>query len=259
MASWSVRRRLTYLALFALFFALLAGLILFFLWPEPSCFDGRKNQEELDIDCGGPPQGGCAAVCQSEVRDLKVWWSRVVKLDDGIFETATLVENPNFEIGVTGAPYTIRYFDAEGVLINSRKGRVNLRPGERFVVFESNINVGRRIPVRSTFQWGANPAWYRAAIDRELPDFPWQIIDFTPQPARLRATIESRADEEIPSLLVVATLSDSNQNLLAVSSTVVENLASDARREIVFSWPRPLADQPTVFKLYPHLDTPFTE
>ena len=39
---------------------------------DPTCFDGKKNQDERGIDCGGV----CALVCLADAKTVVPIWSR---------------------------------------------------------------------------------------------------------------------------------------------------------------------------------------
>ena len=69
MISWSKKRQIIYLALVVGFFIFVTTVFLFFLLYEtPTCFDGKQNQEEIGIDCGGP----CVRLCVFQVEELSV-------------------------------------------------------------------------------------------------------------------------------------------------------------------------------------------
>ena len=129
---WSVKRRLTYLLIvFAVI--ILAG-ILVWIWqrPEPSCEDGKRNQGEYDVDCGGP----CARVCAFEVRPVREVWSRIFQVDDTRYDQVTLIKNPNSGYAARQLRYRVRVFDASDVLLTTREGTVFLNPQEEFFLFK---------------------------------------------------------------------------------------------------------------------------
>src|SRR6185436_141032 len=182
--------------------------------PLPSCFDGRLNGDELGVDCGGK----CPTVCPIEIQPVRVVWSRVFKLDDGKYDTATLLENPNPRHGVRTLPYSVRVLDQDNVLVAVRSGTTFLNPKEQFVVFTSRLDVGVRIPVRAVFQLADTPLWQR--VETAGPKLTTVTSSFTnlPQP-RLLATIKNESLQSLATIEVVAVLSDVDDNAIAVSST----------------------------------------
>ncbi len=252
--SWAGRRRLTYFFLVLLLLGAVLVASLFIFVPEPNCFDGKQNQNELGVDCGGI----CEAVCKSEARELNMIWSRVIELTDNIYETATLVENPNRDLGIIDAGFEIRYFDKENLIINKRSDKISLSPGEKFVVFEQSIDVGRRVPTKSVFEWTGSGKWYRPS--KEAPEITWESKDFVQDdPPLLKAEVTNKSNSFLSNIMVVATVLDKDLNLLAVSSTLVESLEASETREVAFSWPEPFLGEVVRVELYPHLGTPLTE
>ena len=252
--SWAGRRRLTYFFLVLLLLGAVLVASLFIFVPEPTCSDGKQNQNELGVDCGGI----CKAVCKSEARELKMIWSRVIELTDNIYETATLIENPNRDLGIIDAGFEIRYFDKENLIINKRSDKISLSPGEKFVIFEQNIDVGRRVPTKSVFEWAGSGKWYRPS--KEAPEITWDSDDFVQDdPPLLKAKVTNKSQDLLSNIMVVATVLDKDLNLLAVSSTLVESLEASETREVAFSWPEPFKGEVVRVELYPHLSAPITE
>ena len=252
--SWAGRRRVTYFFLVLLILGAVLVASLFIFVPDPTCFDVKKNQNELGVDCGGI----CEAVCKSEARELRILWSRVIPLTDGIYETATLVENPNRDLGVIDAQFTIRYFDRENLIINKRTDKISLMPGEKFVIFEQSIDVGRRVPTKTIFEWTGAGKWYRPTKD--VPEITFESKKFVQDdPPLLKAEVTNKSSNLLQNIMVVATVLDVDENLLAVSSTLVESLEAGETREVAFSWPEAFSGEVVRIELYPHLDIPLTE
>lgn len=249
MIGWSTQRRLVY---FSIISALLIGLgITFFLVakPAPSCTDGKKNQDELGIDCGG----GCSRVCPQEIKDLKVVWTRIFKVDDGRYDAATLIENPNRSHGVKELKYNTRVLDANNLLISIRAGNIFLNPGETYLVYDNRLTVGNRVPARANFIIDEAPVWQK--VERATPPLKMVVKTFTNTPTpQLVVAATNPTLQELSNITITALLSNKQQNALAVSSTLVEALPAESTQEIFFTWPQPLAEDPVFFDFYPHFD-----
>ena len=58
--SWSSKRKSTYITVtVSLILITIAVVVFSYLYEAPTCIDGKQNQEEDGIDCGGP----CLTVC----------------------------------------------------------------------------------------------------------------------------------------------------------------------------------------------------
>jgi hypothetical protein len=67
MISWSKKRQTFYIVTAMVFFILVVGLPVFFAtYKPPSCSDGKQNQNEKGVDCGGP----CSVLCKASALDL---------------------------------------------------------------------------------------------------------------------------------------------------------------------------------------------
>lgn len=249
MPSWRVKRRLIY---FFIFLAAVSAVVLFFYLayrPAPSCFDGKQNQDELGVDCGGV----CAKVCSFEVRDLKIIWARVFKTAPDRYDVASLVENPNLRHAVGVFKYNFKIFDEDNLLVYVRSGETFLNPAEQFVIFESRLDLGKRLPARATMEMAEPPLWQK--VDRKTPKLIFSTRLFSNEPApRLLATVANPTLINLRDVTVAALLSGGEGNALAVSSTLVEELPAGGSAELVFTWPRPLAAAPAAFDYFPHFD-----
>ena len=92
---------LIYLAIIAIF-----SLVIYFIFkPEPSCFDGIKNQGEEGIDCGG----SCQKKCEKKINYQKLEVKSIEMADDGQGAKDVLIKiyNPNEEYGAKNFRFVI--------------------------------------------------------------------------------------------------------------------------------------------------------
>ncbi|MBI2048394.1 MAG: hypothetical protein HYT30_00485 [Parcubacteria group bacterium] len=254
MSVWSARRQITFFFVLVLLFIIAAAVVLFWYWPRPSCQDGRQNQDESGVDCGGPPVGGCAAVCQFEARPVRVIWSRILPLGADIYDGAVLVDNPNADLALTDLTYSLRVVDDDNLFITRMSGSLALAPREEFLIFKTDINVGRRRPARVLVDFSGPPRWRRSTAK---PDLAVSDRQFTPGPIPLlKAKLTNQSLTAYRGLEVAVVLSDGEHNGFAASQTAVDELAPGETREISFSWPRPFPiSEPAFIDFYPHVAT----
>lgn len=250
MFSWRLKRRLSYLLLSIGALAAL-GILLFLVYrPAPSCFDGEQNRDETGVDCGG----SCERVCPQEIKDIKlIWGPRILPVGEGRYDAVALVQNPNQRHSARSFPYLIKVFDAANLLIITRSGQAFLNPGESSVIFESRIDVGQRRPARAVFEIDGAPVWQK--VDRAGPMIKVERKELITQPApRLTAEIKNDSLLEVDDINISVLLFDEYQNVLGVSSTLVDELLPGGRKEIVFTWPAPFASDVALISFYPHFD-----
>lgn len=116
------------------FLSVAIALVVISLHKPPSCFDGKLNQEEEEIDCGGP--------CETcELRHLRPLGSSGVLIFSQGDTIATMVEvrnlNPNY--GAAEFTYRIHFFDPAGATLSTLERRSFIYPGEVKKVVEVGI------------------------------------------------------------------------------------------------------------------------
>ncbi len=234
MFSWRAQRKLLYIlavAFFGLCAAVIAG---FFLWYEaPNCSDGRKNQDELGIDCGG----SCARICTSEVPDIRIDWVRFFKVKNGVFSAAAHAENPNAELSATGE-YHFRLYNSAGVVIKEVAGRTYIPPGQTFGIFEGGINVGNQVPARVEFQWDKDPIWERYDGGPKTVYIKEVVRSFDGEGLpRVQAEIYNNNLRPVQNIVGFAAVYGPDGLAVAASRTVVDSIEGGGKGMLVFSWP----------------------
>jgi len=234
---WTVKKQLTFFSAFVLI--IVAGLLLvFILLNKPTCFDGKQNQSEEAIDCGGPCQA-----CLGQVRDIIVVWSKVFKLDNGQYEAAALVKNPNLSLALQSIKYRIKLYDKKNILVAVREGETFINPGGEYVLFETNIDVGKRSPIKAFVEFSKKIKWEK--IEGKIPQIVVSRKTFTPLPfPRLSAEISNTSIFSIDGVFAAAVLYDKDGNVMAVSSTKIKSIAGNASYPVVFTWPTPFGEKP---------------
>lgn len=249
MLSWSVRRRLIYLAIALVVVAIMLVAAFIVFQKPPSCSDGQQNGDELGVDCGG----SCPGVCTTEITPLKILWYRLFNLGPGKYDAAALVKNPNLKHSAGEINYIFRLWDKDNLLINSKRGKVFANPKEDLVIFVSRIDAGKKIPARVSFEFEDSPLWQK--VDRVPPTLAFSNKRFANEPfPRLVATVKNDSLVTLRAVDVFAVLSDADQNAVAVSSTFLDELPAGESREVSFTWPAPLAQEVSFIDLAAHFD-----
>ena len=89
-------KQTTILTIYLILLALVSLLIYNILKPDPTCFDGKQNQREEGVDCGGPCQP-----CEEEInaQDLKVMEKAFVYGGPKKYDVMAKISNPNDQYG----------------------------------------------------------------------------------------------------------------------------------------------------------------
>ena len=196
-----------------------AAMALFSTNP-PTCSDGKQNQSERGIDCGGT----CSLACKEDVSPLVIEWSRAFKVEDGTYDVVAFVENQNGTYGVEKAIYHFKIYDKDNILIAEKFGKTYVKEREKFAVFETGIKTGKRIPQRVFFEFAPDMSWEKvSAKSLNISTKDKVIIDIDSRP-RLNVTIVNESFSPVKNLDIVAILYDINDNALSVSSTNISSM-----------------------------------
>jgi hypothetical protein len=247
--SWARKRQLMFISIFLGILVVIAGGLYFIYKPVPTCFDGKQNQTEVGVDCGGT----CAKACTSQLVPLTIWWTRVFPVSKGIYDVANLVENQNTHFGVRKINYTRRVYDKFNVLIAERTGATFFNPQEKFVIYEPNIDTKEQIADKAFLYFDEKAVWQRIKVTP--PTISIGAKNYSNSPlSRLQSSVTNNSLDTLRGTKFVAVLSDQAGNALAASQTVVDVLLGNASQELNFTWPTPLQANPAIIDIYPKLD-----
>jgi len=110
--SWRLRKQIIYGSIIGFLFLLTIFLIYFQLRPQvlPSCFDGKKNQGEEEIDCGGPcPPCELKSAQPLKTRAQFLTYEKTIDL-------IGIIENPNPNLALKKLRYYFEIYDLDDIL-----------------------------------------------------------------------------------------------------------------------------------------------
>jgi hypothetical protein len=227
--------------------ALIAVFFIYRFWPKPTCTDGKQNQSEEGVDCGGP-----CTPCIKEPRDITVLWSRVFPLTDGVYEAAGLIENPNLSYGLPLLKYRFKlYEEYEGkyLLVKVKEGKTFVNPQDKFLIYEPSIKTGERTPTRVFLEIEPLSDWrYLQARKHSLVITSKKFIN-SPF-ASLEASLFNESLDTQKEIYASAVLYDEAGSVLAVSSTKIDKIGPRATKVITFTWPVPFKKKPASSEIF---------
>ena len=252
MSIWARRRKVIYLGGAVLFLILFIGFPLFTKFYTPaSCFDNKQNQGEYGVDCGGP----CVKLCSSQFLNPLIVWARALPVTRGVYNLLAYVQNPNLDGRVKQASYVFKIFDKQGVLISEKNGTTFLLPHSTSPVFEGGIVAGERLPAIVTFEFKEPLAWEK--IDYKDPGL--VVIQKTlygeSKSPRIDAIVQNRSTKTISHLEVTAIVYDTEDNAMAFSKTLIDELGDNQSSPITFTWPESFPKKSSRIEIIP-LATP---
>ncbi len=234
---WAFWRRVQYGTGYLLtLLMMVTGVYYLYFYAAPTCFDTEMNGDEIGVDCGGV----CTRICAFTVAPPRVLWAQSFPANVGLYNAVAYVENSNPGAGTPELKYTFTLKDRDGV-ITTRSGVTVLPPQSTYPVFEGRIDTGGRTPTETILTLEPADMWLPYAFGRSqfrTSDLALTGADARP---RLQAQIENSELVLAEDIEVVATIFNAQGTPLTASQTFIDRLDGRARRDITFTWPRPIA------------------
>lgn len=131
----------------------------FFFFSQASCSDGRKNQGEEGIDCGGP----CPPCEIKNLQPLTISSLRKINYQNESYDLAAKVFNPNENWGLKEVFYSFVLFDENGKeIFRTPKEKSIIYPNETRWLISQNLT----LPNFASFK-----------IDLDFDDYDWQKME----------------------------------------------------------------------------------
>lgn len=198
--------------------------------PLISCRDGRQNQGEEGIDCGGP----CAAVCiPSDLKPIRtVGRVRVFPVRSAEdFRVSILFEmqNENMGLAARNVPYTVTLYGAGSVARGAVRGFSHLYEREIKYVAIPNVSAEGEIS-RAEVEIGV-PEWVKAE-DFKKPILIVREVSGkrTEEGIRAEGVVVNGDSVTLPRVTLTALFYDALGRVAAVSTLELETMAPQESR-----------------------------
>lgn len=218
------------------------------LYKPPTCVDGKQNQDEVGVDCGGV----CVPLCRSQTEALITRWVMPFQVSPGWWSALAYVENPNQFAYAEKIPYQFEIFDIDGHLLKRRTGETFIN-GEAIVpIFEGRIDVGNMVPHTATFQWLREPDWVKSKSKYSVKIGEQRTVD-SATGMEIQAMIEDMETVPMQNVSVVAIVYNERSNAIATSETRIDTLVPREKHKIIFTWPYPFHETVSRVELIPRV------
>jgi len=236
MMTWSQRRQILYGGGALIVTALLLAYPLYAIFHKtPSCFDGKQNQNETGIDCGGL----CSRACIEALTPLNTKWTRFFSVGGDAYDVAASIENKNDTAGIPELNYTFKLLDSSGAMIGQAAGSTFVNAREEVILFAPRVSTGGKTPARVELTFEEHPTWLQVATDfgnrMTVRNQSLSGIDTHPQ---ITATIVNPGPKDLSDVRVVAVVYNGRGEPVGVSSSVINTMPGDGGNVTTkFFWP----------------------
>lgn len=254
--NWAQRRQLTYV----MSFLVVVGLVTFLIvrnatHVEPTCYDGKRNGDEVGVDCGGV----CAFYCRDELADPKVRWYRFFDISQGLIHAIAYIEHASPAAAAQKADYEFRVYDEKNNILTTRAGSTYIGPMGRSAIVETLIPVGNTVPALVRFSFVGDIVWEKIppAFAQVVIKTDRYLLESFDGGTRLTATLDNQSRISFEDMEVVAILYDKSDNAIAVSKSALERLPAQSSATAYFTWPTQLREKTARVEILPRIN-PFS-
>jgi len=251
--TWSQKRQFMILSAVLVVFLILAAIfILPRLKEHPTCLDGKQNQKEAQIDCGGP----CEKLCLFQASDISVRWVKTLSVIGNFYNALAYIENQNLNAGLKNISYEFKFYDQNNILITEKKGRTYVSQGGPSFIFEPAVDMKGFVPYRTTFKFTEEQIFYKenpnvskvfiAAEDKKLSD-----LDTSP---KLQVVLSNESDFDLNNLEVATILYDTEGNTIGFSKSFVESFPKNKKHQVFFTWLKPFGAEIAKIEILPRFN-----
>lgn len=229
-------KRFVIIIIYIALFALLAWFLFLIFQPAPTCFDGKKNQNELDVDCGG-----VCGECKRKLnpKDLIVAETAFVLGGVNKYDVVAKISNPNISLGSSRFDYKFSLKDALGNVLATKSGQDFILPKETKYVIEANLETAQ-VPasvsfVAENYQWNEFFGFEEPQLVIYQPKFNSQSGNFGSSEATGLLVNESPFDFNVIKINVV--LRGENGKVVGLNVTQMQGVNANDQRDFKVIWP----------------------
>ncbi len=231
---YRLKKQLTIGVIFSIFVVSFFISIFLLQKSDASCFDKILNQNEENIDCGGP----CLPCVDAYFENIEVLSSNILFFD-GAYDVFARIKNPNSRYGTGELRYKIKFYDKNGNFISEKKGKSYILASETKYILESNLDI---TPTPSFVKFEIEPVnWQeqeRSIIKLPIFSKKYETVSIPGSSviSQVTGVIENQTNYSFVDVDVVVVLFDENEKQIAVNQTKINNLRAAERRGLVIPW-----------------------
>ncbi len=229
-------KRLTIIAVYLVIAFLLGWMIYSWMKPDPTCTDGKKNQNEAGIDCGG-----VCSPCEKtyQTQDLIVKEESFVPGGQGKYDAMIRVSNPNNQIAGSSFSYNLKLKDSNGNVLAEKSGESFILPVESKYIIETGLETSG-IPAQIEASVN-NPEW-EEFFGYERPELniyskSYNLISSGIGYSEAKGLLRNESAFDFDSIKIKVVLRDENGQPVAFNKTEMNTINSGEQRDFRLLWP----------------------
>lgn len=227
------KKRFVIVVVYLMFFGVLGSLAYYILAPDPTCNDGKKNQMEESVDCGGP-----CAPCEKVInaQPLKIDEKYFVYGNNSQYDVMAAITNPNDKYGAVKFNYEFQLLDQSGVVLEKRAGTSFALPDESKFIIELNLRSAIN-PYTAKFE--IKDVVWDEFLDYEEPKLNIYEKNFQEESEKnvTSGLLKNESYFDFNSIEINIVLRDSNGKPIALGKNEMRTIRSQEERDFKLIWP----------------------
>lgn len=211
---------------------------LVYSWTKlaPTCFDGKKNQNETEIDCGGICKA-CEKVYRTQ--DLIIKEKAFIPGSQGKYDVMARVSNPNNQVGGSSFSYEFVLKDGAGNALARKSGTSFILPVESKYIIETDLE-SEIVPREAEFSIG-NVAW-KEFFGYEKPELSisnqrYELISSGVGFSEAKGLLRNNSDFDFSLIKINIVLRGGSGEPVAFNKTEMRTISSGEERDFRLLWP----------------------
>ncbi len=228
-------KRVVIISIYVSVVTLISVLVYLIIATRPTCYDGKKNQAEKGIDCGGP-----CHPCEKKItaKDLEVIEKYFVYGGNkNNFDVMIKINNPNNQYGVASFNYKIQLVDQAGNVLSQKTGVNFILPEENKYIIEQNFQSNNK-PNSIKFSID-NINWQKFSNYRAEPLLSIYNKNYTEEDGKNKmfGLLKNESYFDFNSIEIDIILRDSNGKPVALGKNEMRTVKSQEQRDFKIIWP----------------------
>lgn len=231
-------KRLAIILVYIAIFSLIAWFLRSTFKTKETCFDGIKNQNEEDVDCGS----ACSKKCE-KIEALSLTTGEVGVVESSVageYDFFGTVANPNNNYGSEYFAYQIKFKDENGAILGEKQGDSFVLPGDKKYIVENNIKMNK-LPAKIEFSV-SDSRWIEAADLYEKPDL--KVVNKTYNEIssgagffEAKGLLKNESPFDFALIKIKIVLKDASGKIIALNGTDMRTVNSGENRDFRVFWP----------------------
>lgn len=230
------RKRMLIIVIYLAIFSLVGFLIYLAVKPAPTCYDGKKNQKEEKIDCGGPCKP-CAKIINAE--PLQIMEQAFVYGGPGKYDVLAKITNPNNQFGSPKFSYEFILRDSSGQEIARKEGVGFILPAETKYVLETGLAaeiIPNEMEVKITHSnWEEFFKYEKPRLN--IYNKRYDLISGGTGYSEAYGLVRNESPFDFNFIKINVILKDSSEKIIALNSTNMYTVSAGEQRDFRLLWP----------------------